>query len=329
MTLLPKEMNAEIAPLPVHLLMFRLDQQTFALSIEHITQIIPMLKLTDVPQIQQMIEGVANIHGMVVPVLSARRFLGMPQQAPDLDTPIILCQVNNHNLGLIVDEVLDVINILETQIAPTQSLLPDALNTTRAINGIIYHDGHSILLLSPQFLLNPGQFRNIEQVIQALPPLPTPEIAPVEEFIFEDVYPTDTPVVEDIVVAVESQPVEPAAVVVETTPLDVEVAKTTLVDVEEVETIPVDVEAAVPEPTDPEILPVPATPVEGNNGHSSRKTKKRSKNSGESAKPSRRKNQEAAMNEKLASMSADLPPTEGDPANENDTPTGSQQEGLA
>src|SRR5262245_10944325 len=111
-----------VAEQPV--LVFRLGERDFALQIESVAQVIPMLKLTPVPQVKQVIEGVANIHGQIVPVLSAHKRLGFPPVTPQLNTPIILTNIGDQMLGLIVDEVSDVILLATDQMIPPYVFLP-------------------------------------------------------------------------------------------------------------------------------------------------------------------------------------------------------------
>ncbi len=147
------------------LLVFQLAGQAFALNIESVTQIIPMLRLTPVPQVENTIEGVANIHGKIVPVISARRHLGLPYVEPGLYTPIILTRVGERQVGWIVDEVNDVINVPTTGITSPRDILPESQEQTQVMSGLVYQQGQSILVLDPRYFLRPSQFRTINRAV--------------------------------------------------------------------------------------------------------------------------------------------------------------------
>lgn len=149
------------------LLVFRADEQPFALDIEYVTQIIAMLRLMPVPQVDYMIEGIANIHGDAVPVINTRRYLGMADLKPGMYTPIILAKVMGRQIGLIVDEVIDVISVqIETIVAPGDMLLEDVIPPP-ILSGLVYQQGHSVFILDPRYFLRSSQFSMISRSINA------------------------------------------------------------------------------------------------------------------------------------------------------------------
>lgn len=147
------------------MLVFMIENQPYALSIEHVAQIIPMLRLTAMPQVDQMIEGVANIHGNVVPVISVRRYLGMPYRDPGLYTPIILTRIGERLIGLIVDEVRDVLTVPGQQVVAPKDILPETIGNLPVMSGVVYQHDQSILLLEPRHLLRPTQIRTLNRAM--------------------------------------------------------------------------------------------------------------------------------------------------------------------
>ncbi len=145
------------------LLVFHLGDRVYGLAVEHVVQIIAMIKLTPVPQSEQVIEGVANIRGKIVPVLSARRHLGLPLLDPQLYTPIILLRAGEKTIGLIVDEVADVIRLPISQVTDAGTVLPEEYQNTGVLDGVVHHGDEVIMLINPRYLLNPTQLRAFRQ----------------------------------------------------------------------------------------------------------------------------------------------------------------------
>jgi purine-binding chemotaxis protein CheW len=165
--------SQQIPPCPdadqVHsLLVFYLGERGFGLLIEQVVQIIPMLKLTPVPRVAQVIEGVANIHGNVVPVLSARRCLGMPLAAPRLHTPIILVRAGDRMLGLIVDRVADVIHVPDGQMTRPGEMMAGGLAGAALLAGVVYQGAQAIIVIAPCCLLYPDQMQAVNRAIEAI-----------------------------------------------------------------------------------------------------------------------------------------------------------------
>jgi purine-binding chemotaxis protein CheW len=150
------------------LLVFHLDERAYGVSIEFVVQIIPMLKLTPVPQVEQVIEGVANIHGKVVPVINVRRHLDLPPIPPRLYTPIILLQTGERMMGLIVDEVADVIHVTANQVTTSRTILPEGCENAPVLAGVVFQDDKAIIVLDPRYLLHPNQMRAVSKAIELM-----------------------------------------------------------------------------------------------------------------------------------------------------------------
>lgn len=150
------------------LLVFYLGERAFGLLIENVVQIIPMLKITPLPQVGRVIEGVTNIHGKVVSVLNARRFLGMPIIPPRLYTPIILVQNDERMLGLIVDRVADVIHVPANQFTLPGEMMASGVESAAFLSGVVYQGPQAIVVLDPRCLLNPGQMQAVNNAIESI-----------------------------------------------------------------------------------------------------------------------------------------------------------------
>jgi purine-binding chemotaxis protein CheW len=145
-----------------HLVTFRLGRQTYALPIEPIVQIVEMVTITPIPQINHSVEGVINLRGAAVPVVNLRRHLGLPEAQLELHTPIVLVQSGGRTVGLIVDQVSDVLDIDAGQITCPTDLLPDGLSDAPLLRGLIQSPAGAILLLDLEHLFTPEHARLIQ-----------------------------------------------------------------------------------------------------------------------------------------------------------------------
>ncbi len=150
------------------LLVFYLGERAYGLLIDYVVQIIPMLKLTPVPQVEQVIEGVANIRGKAVPVLSARRYLGMPLVPPRLYTPIILVQTGERLLGLVVDRVADVVQVPDSQVTLPGAIMAGGSECAAFLSGVVYQGDQAIVVLDPRSMLYPSQAQAVSRGIESI-----------------------------------------------------------------------------------------------------------------------------------------------------------------
>lgn len=99
-------------------LIFLIDDQEYAVDITNVTEIINVLPITPVPYVPDCIKGVVNLRGNIIPVLDVRMRFGLPVIPYTDTTNIIVMDFNDEKLGLIVDDVLEVVDIPADCIAP-------------------------------------------------------------------------------------------------------------------------------------------------------------------------------------------------------------------
>ncbi|QWU18384.1 chemotaxis protein CheW [Paenibacillus sophorae] len=79
--------------------------ETCALRIKDIHEIIRMQGVTEIPFSKPAVKGVINLRGGIVPVMSLRNLLGMPDESFTKTTRIIIICRHEELIGLIVDKV--------------------------------------------------------------------------------------------------------------------------------------------------------------------------------------------------------------------------------
>jgi len=148
--------------------MFELDGQIYALPIAPIVQIIEMVTIRPVPQNKGVAEGVINVQGAAVPVIDLRRHLGLPATFLHLHTPIVLVQVDQLTVGLVVDEVMNVIRLVDDQVVRPADILPEELGEVPLLRGLVHVPEGTVLLLDLKHLFLPSQKQALAQVARAL-----------------------------------------------------------------------------------------------------------------------------------------------------------------
>ncbi len=148
---------------------FRLGTQTYALPIEPIVQIVEMVAITPIPQVDEAVEGVINVRGEAVPVVNLRRHFNLPEVPLQLRTPIILVRIGERTVGLIVDEVIDVLSLSADQIARIADILPEGLEKAQVLQGVVHVQGDAVLLLDLRHIFQPYQAQALAEAVAALP----------------------------------------------------------------------------------------------------------------------------------------------------------------
>jgi purine-binding chemotaxis protein CheW len=99
-------------------LTFHIDREDFGIEIRHVTEIIGIQKITEVPDMPEFVKGVINLRGKVIPVMDVRIRFKLPFRDYDDRTCIIVVNMDDTAVGLIVDKVNEVVDIADNQIEP-------------------------------------------------------------------------------------------------------------------------------------------------------------------------------------------------------------------
>lgn len=105
------------------LVSFRLGSEEYGVHIMKVQEIIRIQEITRVPQMLSFIEGVINLRGNVIPVIDLRKRFEMEARPHDDDTRIVIVNVAGRVLGVVVDQVLEVLRISSDQIDPPPPII--------------------------------------------------------------------------------------------------------------------------------------------------------------------------------------------------------------
>lgn len=107
-------------------LTFMLGPETYGLDILKVQEIIGLLPITRVPKAPDSIRGVINLRGKVIPVMNLASRFGLPSREDTARTCIIVVEMtrgeSSVTMGLIVDEVSEVVSIEAENIEPAPDL---------------------------------------------------------------------------------------------------------------------------------------------------------------------------------------------------------------
>lgn len=86
-------------------LYFALPGLRLCMPLGHVTKVLALMALQEVPSAPQHFVGLLNLGGEAVPVIDLGRHLQRPAFAWHTDTPVVLCETNGRRCGLVVESV--------------------------------------------------------------------------------------------------------------------------------------------------------------------------------------------------------------------------------
>lgn len=99
-------------------LTFHLANEDYGIEIRHVTEIIGIQSITEVPEMADCIRGVINLRGKVIPVMDVRTRFNLAAREYDERTCIVVVNIAENVVGLVVDQVQEVADIPGGQMEP-------------------------------------------------------------------------------------------------------------------------------------------------------------------------------------------------------------------
>jgi purine-binding chemotaxis protein CheW len=137
-------------------LLFRLGNETYGVNILHVTDIIELQKITEVPDMPDYIRGVINLRGQVIPVMDLRMRFKLDYRKYDDRTCIIIVDIKDQQLGFIVDTVSEVLEISEGNIDPSPEFRDGGIRE-HYIMGLGKIEGEVKILIDAEHLVRPEE----------------------------------------------------------------------------------------------------------------------------------------------------------------------------
>ena len=98
-------------------IVIRLGVEHYGIDIKYVDNIVRMQKITRVPKVANYIKGVINLRGEVIPVMSLRLKMELPEDELTKATRIIILKLEQYGtIGIIVDEVKEVVTLINEEV---------------------------------------------------------------------------------------------------------------------------------------------------------------------------------------------------------------------
>ncbi|MBU3199062.1 chemotaxis protein CheW [Clostridium estertheticum] len=144
-------------------LTFSVGKESYGIEIKFVTEIIGMQEITEVPELPDYVKGIINLRGKIIPVIDVRlRFRKEPKDYNDR-TCIVVINIKETTVGLIVDNVAEVINIDDSNIVPPPQMKTGFHN--RYVRGIGKVGNEVKLLLDCDKLLKDEELDKIIETV--------------------------------------------------------------------------------------------------------------------------------------------------------------------
>jgi len=141
-------------PDPLSLVVFSLDEQRYALRLASVERAVRMVEITSLPRAPEIVLGVIDAQGEIMPVLDIRRRFRLPERQPGIADQLIMARTATRCVALVADAVVDVITLPADELVEPASILSQldcVEGVARLDDGLVFiHDLDAFLSLEEE-----------------------------------------------------------------------------------------------------------------------------------------------------------------------------------
>jgi purine-binding chemotaxis protein CheW len=104
----------------MHLLVFTLDDQRFALPATVVHETVAAVAVTPLPAAPAVVDGVVDVRGELVPVYDLRVRFGRPRRPVRADEHFVIASAGRRTVALRVDRALELVEVSDRDLLPAR-----------------------------------------------------------------------------------------------------------------------------------------------------------------------------------------------------------------
>jgi purine-binding chemotaxis protein CheW len=143
---------------------FSLEEPRYALYLSVVERIIRSVEITPLPKAPEIVLGVINMQGIVIPVIDIRKLFHLPTHEIDLGDQFIIARTSRRLVALTVDSVNGVYNCEQYKVANANETLPFA----NYLTGITLFENKIVLISDLEKFLSLDEQQTLDKTLKAV-----------------------------------------------------------------------------------------------------------------------------------------------------------------
>lgn len=141
---------------------FKLDTEEYGIDIMNVREIAPYQSVSKVPNTPKFIEGVINFRGVVIPIINLKKRFSLEDHGEHGDTRMIVINLDEKQIGFIVDEASETVRLDDAEIEPAPDLITGVDRTY--ILGVGKKDKRLIILIDLLKILSSDEIDKLKKL---------------------------------------------------------------------------------------------------------------------------------------------------------------------
>jgi purine-binding chemotaxis protein CheW len=143
------------------LVVFCLEEQRYALRLCAVEQIVRMVEITPLPKAPEIILGIVNIRGRIVPVFHIRKRFHLSERDIGLSDHLIVARTARRTVALAADAVIGVLARADEEMAAPERIFPGL----EYVEGVVKLDDGLVFIHDLDTFLSLEEEKTMEQAL--------------------------------------------------------------------------------------------------------------------------------------------------------------------
>jgi purine-binding chemotaxis protein CheW len=155
-------MNGSFQTVTDQIVVFTLDELLYALPLPAVVKVIHAIEIRHLPEAPEIITGIINVKGRIIPVADIRKRFGLPAREIDPDDRLIIADTGKRQIAILVDTVTGIRDLVPRQLSVAKETLPFAEH----LRGVAKIDDELILIYDLEQFLSLDEEKELEQALK-------------------------------------------------------------------------------------------------------------------------------------------------------------------
>ena len=138
--------KGQASPDIIQLVSFELEGEEYGVDVMKVREIIRMPQITTMPNTPDYVDGIINLRGAVMPIISLRRRFGLCDTEHDHKSRILVMELGEGATGFVVDSVAEVLRVSAAEIQPPPDIAQAGM-VQECLSGVINHADRLLIVL--------------------------------------------------------------------------------------------------------------------------------------------------------------------------------------
>ena len=108
------------------IVVFSLDEPYYALHLSAVQRVVRAVEILPLPKAPDIVQGVINVQGQIIPVIDVRTRFRLPPREMDLDDRFIIARTSTRSVALAVGSVSGIRELADGEMVDANQVLPEA-----------------------------------------------------------------------------------------------------------------------------------------------------------------------------------------------------------